>query len=75
VFGAFAISGTRVLAMFGLTMASAVFLDAVVVRMLLVPAVLQLTGRATWILPQWLGRRLPRVALEAEPAPALEGAS
>ena len=75
VFGAFAISGTRVLAMFGLTMASAVFLDAVVVRMLLVPAVLQLTGRATWILPRWLGRRLPRVALEAEPAPVLEGAS
>jgi RND superfamily putative drug exporter len=79
VFGAFAISGNRVLAMFGLTMASAVFLDAFVVRMLLVPAVLQLMGRATWILPRWLGRRLPRVAVEAEPAPtfepALEGTS
>jgi RND superfamily putative drug exporter len=53
-------------------MASAVFLDAFVVRMLLVPAVLQLMGRATWILPRWLGRRLPRVALEAEPAPTFE---
>jgi RND superfamily putative drug exporter len=72
VFGAFAISGDRVLAMFGLTMASAVFLDAFVVRMLLVPAVLQLMGRATWILPRWLGRRLPRVAVEAEPAPTFE---
>jgi len=74
VFGAFAISGDRVLAMFGLTMASAVFLDAFVVRMLLVPAVLQLMGRATWILPRWLGRRLPRVAPEAEPAPTFEPA-
>ena len=70
VFGAFAISGDRVLAMFGLALASAVFLDALVVRMLLLPAVLQLLGRATWTLPRWLERRLPRVAIEAEPAPA-----
>jgi RND superfamily putative drug exporter len=70
VFGAFAISGDRVLAMFGLAMASAVFLDALVVRMLLLPAVLQLLGRTTWTLPRWLERRLPRVAIDAEPAPA-----
>jgi RND superfamily putative drug exporter len=70
VFGAFAISGDRVLAMFGLAMASAVFLDALVVRMLLLPAVLQLLGRTTWALPGWLDRRLPRVAIEAEPAAA-----
>jgi putative drug exporter of the RND superfamily len=66
VFGAFAISGDRVLAMFGLAMASAVFLDAIVVRMLLLPAVLQLLGRATWWMPSWLDRRLPRIAIEAE---------
>ncbi|HSC04322.1 MAG TPA: MMPL family transporter [Solirubrobacteraceae bacterium] len=70
VFGAFAISGDRVLAMFGLAMASAVFLDALVVRMLLLPAVLQLLGRTTWTLPRWLDRRLPRVAIEAEPVDA-----
>ena len=69
VFGAFAISGDRVLEMFGLAMASAVLLDALVVRMLLLPAVLQLLGRTTWTLPRWLDRRLPRVAIEAEPAP------
>jgi RND superfamily putative drug exporter len=69
VFGAFAISGDRVLAMFGFAMASAVFLDALVVRMLLLPAVLQLTGRTTWTLPGWLERRLPRVAIEAEGEP------
>jgi putative drug exporter of the RND superfamily len=69
VFGAFAISGDRILELFGLVMASAVFLDAVVVRMLLLPAVLQLLGRTTWLLPRWLERRLPRVAIEAEPSP------
>jgi RND superfamily putative drug exporter len=69
VFGAFAISGDRVLAMFGLATASAVFLDALVVRMLLLPAVLELLGRRTWLLPRWLDRRLPRVAIEAESAP------
>jgi len=69
VFGAFAISGNRVLEMFGLAMASAVFLDAVVVRMLLLPAILQLLGSTTWKLPRWLERRLPRVALEVEPEP------
>jgi putative drug exporter of the RND superfamily len=73
VFGAFAISGDRVLAMFGLAMASAVFLDALVVRMLLLPAVLELLGRTNWAMPRWLDRRLPRIAIEAEaptPAPA-----
>ncbi|MBV9415949.1 MAG: MMPL family transporter, partial [Solirubrobacterales bacterium] len=69
VFGAFAISGNRVLEMFGLAMASAVFLDAIVVRMLLLPAVLQLMGSTTWRLPRWLERRLPRVALEGGPVP------
>jgi RND superfamily putative drug exporter len=81
VFGAFAISGTRVLEMFGLTMATAVFLDAIVIRMLLLPAVLELLGRTTWMLPKWLDRRLPRVAIEAGPrrvrplAPALDAES
>jgi putative drug exporter of the RND superfamily len=78
VFGAFAISGNRVLEMFGLTMASAVFLDAIVIRMLLLPAVLELLGRTTWALPRWLERRLPHVAIETErspkPSPALEPA-
>ncbi|HEX4280661.1 MAG TPA: MMPL family transporter [Solirubrobacteraceae bacterium] len=78
VFGAFAISGDRILEMFGLAMASAVLLDALVVRMLLLPAVLQLLGRNAWWLPRWLDRMLPRVAIEPEahpaPRPALEPA-
>ena len=84
VFAAFAISGNRVLEMFGLGMATAVFLDALVIRMALLPAVFQLLGRTTWALPGWLERRLPRVAIEAEPSgpsrsyvpePALEASS
>jgi RND superfamily putative drug exporter len=78
VFGSFAISGNRVLEMFGLAMASAVFLDAIVIRMLLLPAVLELLGRTTWALPRWLERRLPHVAIETErspkPTPAIEPA-
>jgi RND superfamily putative drug exporter len=78
VFIAFAISGTRVLEMFGLAMATAVFLDAIVIRLLLLPAVLQLLGRTTWALPGWLDRRLPNVAIDADPGsrarPALEPA-
>ena len=70
VFGAFAISGNRVLEMFGLAMSAAVLLDAVVVRMLLLPAVLQLLGRTTWALPRWLDRRLPKLAIDPEPEPA-----
>jgi RND superfamily putative drug exporter len=82
VFGAFAISGDRVLAMFGLAMATAVLLDALVVRMVLLPAVLQLLGPTTWALPRWLDRRLPRLALEGRETsgaptfePALESGS
>lgn len=67
VFGAFAISGERILEVLGIAMASAVLLDAVVLRMLLLPAVLQLLGRTTWALPRWLDRRLPKVAIEAAP--------
>ena len=77
VFGAFAISGDRVLAMFGLAMATAVLLDALVIRMVLLPAVLQLLGPTTWALPRWLDRRLPRLAIETRPTttpPTLEPA-
>jgi RND superfamily putative drug exporter len=76
VFASFAISGNRILEMFGLALASAVLLDAIVIRMLLLPAVLEFLGRTTWSLPRWLERRLPRVAIEPEqrskPKPSLE---
>ena len=45
--------------MFGLGLASAIFIDATIVRMVLVPATMKLLGSANWWLPAWLDRRLP----------------
>jgi putative drug exporter of the RND superfamily len=64
VFVSFALGEDRVLKLFGLSLATAVFLDAFVVRILLVPSVLELLGRRTWALPEWLGRRLPHLAID-----------
>ncbi len=69
VFLSFVFGDNRDIKLFGLSLASAVFLDAFVIRSLLLPAVLELLGRTTWLLPRWLGRRLPRVSVEV-PAPA-----
>jgi RND superfamily putative drug exporter len=68
VFLSFVLGDDRVLKLFGLSLASAVFLDAFVVRCLLLPAVLELLGRRTWSLPRWLDRRLPHVAIDSEVA-------
>ena len=58
----------------GLGLAAAVLVDATVVRLVLVPAVMELLGTANWWLPGWLARRLPaqgsRPAQVSEPAPA-----
>jgi putative drug exporter of the RND superfamily len=64
VFLSFMLGEERVIKEFGLSLASAVFLDALVVRCLLLPATLNLLGERTWYLPQWLGRLLPRVNIE-----------
>jgi RND superfamily putative drug exporter len=64
VFLSFATGEERVLKLFGLSLASAVFLDAFVVRSLLLPAVLELLGRRTWALPVWLEKRLPHLAID-----------
>ncbi|MFF7358391.1 MULTISPECIES: MMPL family transporter [Streptomyces] len=64
VFLAFVLSGDRVIAMFGIALASAVALDAFVLRTLLVPALMHLLGAANWWLPAWLERLLPRVSIE-----------
>jgi putative drug exporter of the RND superfamily len=64
VFLSFMLGENRVIKEFGLSLASAVFLDAVVVRCLLLPAVLSLVGERTWRIPAWLDRVLPRVNIE-----------
>ncbi|MGW4028735.1 MMPL family transporter [Streptomyces sp. NPDC004838] len=64
VFAAFVLSPTRMLQQFGLGLAVAILLDALVIRCLIVPAVMQLLGPRAWWLPAPLARLLPRVALE-----------
>jgi RND superfamily putative drug exporter len=61
VFLALAVSDEIFLKLLGVGMATAIFLDATVVRMVLVPALMQIFGRANWWIPNWLDRRLPRL--------------
>jgi RND superfamily putative drug exporter len=74
VFLAFVLSTDRTIKMIGLGMATAIFVDAVVVRTILVPAVMHTFGRANWRLPEWLDRRLPHLDIEGEviETPALD---
>jgi RND superfamily putative drug exporter len=64
VFASFAANPALDLKLFGVALASAVLIDAFLVRMILLPAVLQLLGRRTWTLPGWLDRHLPDLAIE-----------
>jgi RND superfamily putative drug exporter len=64
VFLAFLAAPDVFLKLFGIGLASAIFLDATVVRMVLVPAVMQLLGGLNWWIPSWLERILPRLDVE-----------
>jgi RND superfamily putative drug exporter len=70
VFLAFLAAPDVFLKLFGVGLASAIFLDATVVRMVLVPAVMQILGDRNWWIPAWLERALPRLDVEPVPAPA-----
>jgi putative drug exporter of the RND superfamily len=65
VFLAFVVSDDTFLRLIGVGMATAILVDATVVRMALVPAIMQLLGRASWWIPRWLDRIVPR--LDREP--------
>jgi RND superfamily putative drug exporter len=67
VFLAFIFSTEVFLKLMGVGMATAILVDATIVRMVLVPAVMQLLGRANWWMPRWLDRVLPK--LDGEPTP------
>ncbi|MEU1182348.1 MMPL family transporter [Streptomyces sp. NPDC005820] len=67
VFGSFVFGGMRVISEFGVSLAVAVALDALLIRMVVVPALMHLCGRANWWLPRRLERALPRVSLEGPP--------
>ncbi|MDQ1753046.1 MAG: hypothetical protein QOE71_4102 [Pseudonocardiales bacterium] len=65
VFGGFVLGDARVIKLFGIGLASAVFLDAFVVRTILVPSLMHLIGPANWFFPRWLDRITPQVSIEA----------
>jgi RND superfamily putative drug exporter len=71
VFLSFTLSNQRTLKEFGFGLAVAVFLDALVVRCVLLPAVLELLGPTTWRLPRWLNTRLPQINIEGMTARTL----
>ena len=68
VFASFVFGGERVIKEFGMGLARAILLDALIVRTVLVPAAMHLIGPANWWLPSWLDRVLPRVSVEGPDA-------
>jgi RND superfamily putative drug exporter len=74
VFGSFLLEDDRLVKLFGIGLSVAVLLDATVVRMLLVPATMELLGDRNWWIPRWLDRILPTIHVEgrAEPSTAPE---
>jgi putative drug exporter of the RND superfamily len=69
VFSAFVLGDDRSLKLFGLGLAVAVLVDATIVRMVLVPATMELLGDRNWWIPKWLDKILPRVHIEGHPLP------
>ena len=72
VFGSFMLGDDRTIKLFGLGLASAVLFDAFVIRLVLVPALMHLFGRASWWMPARVERRLPRLSIEGPRAVAEE---
>jgi putative drug exporter of the RND superfamily len=74
VFLAFLATPDAFLKLFGIGLATAIFLDATLIRLVLVPAVMEIAGKWNWWIPDWLERILPRIDVERRVAPA-EGGS
>jgi RND superfamily putative drug exporter len=72
VFGSFMLGGLRVIKEFGLGLAAGILIDALVIRMAIVPSVMFLIGRANWWFPSWLDRILPHLGVDPEMPPSVE---
>ncbi|MGZ6299491.1 MAG: MMPL family transporter, partial [Candidatus Limnocylindria bacterium] len=75
VFASFILGGERIIELFGVGLATAVLLDALIVRSVLVPALMILLGDANWKLPHWLNSTLPRLNVEGRAVTRGEGAA
>ena len=73
VFGSFILGGIRVIKEFGLGLAAGIFVDAVFIRMAVVPALMFLFGQANWWFPGWLDRILPRLSVDPDLPPEGDG--
>ena len=71
VFGAFAFASLVPIKAMGFGLACAVFLDATIIRVIMVPATMRLMGDWNWWIPKWLDRILPKVSIEEEVAARL----
>ncbi|HWI22385.1 MAG TPA: MMPL family transporter [Baekduia sp.] len=69
VFGAFMIGDDPILKLFGLGFAAAIFFDAFVIRLMVVPSVMFLLDKHTWWIPSWLDKALPVVSIEGPDEP------
>jgi putative drug exporter of the RND superfamily len=72
VFGSFILGGQRVIKEFGLGLAAGILIDAVLIRMAIVPSLMFLMGKANWWFPAWLDRILPRLAVDPGQPPSVE---
>jgi RND superfamily putative drug exporter len=77
VFGSFVIGDPlRILKVFGLGLAASILIDASLVRLVLVPSVMELLGRSNWYMPRWLDNIVPRLGVEVDadpPGPRVDG--
>ena len=71
VFLGFAL-GQRAIKVMGLGLATAVFIDATIVRIVMVPATMELLGDRNWWFPRWLDKAIPKLNVEGTPEPALD---
>ncbi len=70
VFGSFILGGERIIKEFGLGLAAGIAIDALLIRMAIVPSLMFLIGKANWWFPGWLDRILPRLAVDPDLPPA-----
>ncbi len=66
VFGSFILGGERVIKEFGIGLAAGIAIDAILIRMCIVPSLMMMFGDANWWFPKWLDRALPRLAVDAD---------
>src|SRR6185312_8733690 len=69
VFASFMLTDERITKLFGLNLTSAVLVDALIIRSILVPAIMQIFGKKAWWMPEWLSKILPNLAVEPADMP------